>query len=341
MGTTTKIIAGVIAAGTLAGAIAGGIDLTQGAQTPTNLQLKADPGAIVYSEDFTDPTSGDADTSYIYETPTIAAPMPNEVVSLRNVRSYTIQDDATHYSAVSSMAPMWWQDASDGQWHDIAQATTTQAVFHAQVSSTQVLSMKRNSPILFGLIGVAYAQTAGPTVAGTGGNNATIGTVAWTSTTGVSDTQSNCATAGANFVTSTSGTISEYLTATNYSFSIPVGATLNGITIKANGAGTAASTVFIEDSIKILKGGTISGTDQSTGAQWVLGCSVHTWGGTSNLWGVSWTPSDINASTFGVAIASKKNVGSTSQTNSINDVTATITYTAATAKFAPWQFNDF
>lgn len=59
----------------------------------------------------------------------------------------------------------------------------------------------------------------------------------------------------------------------------------------------------IEESIKIIKGGVISGTDQSTGGAITGSYATYTFGSSSNLWGLSWAASDINATTFGVAIS--------------------------------------
>lgn len=57
-----------------------------------------------------------------------------------------------------------------------------------------------------------------------------------------------------------------------------------------------------ENSIKIVKGGVISGNNKSTGSSWLLDANWTTksYGGPSDLWGVSWTPADINSSTFGM-----------------------------------------
>lgn len=58
-----------------------------------------------------------------------------------------------------------------------------------------------------------------------------------------------------------------------------------------------------DNSIKIVQGGTIGGTDQSAGALWSLTLAYVSFGSSSNLWGLTWQPADINLSTFGVAMA--------------------------------------
>ncbi len=87
---------------------------------------------------------------------------------------------------------------------------------------------------------------------------------------------------------------------TNFGFSIPTGSAITGILVepKANDAGGTYS-------VTLLK----SGSATSATMTWTpvsTGCSVSTFaalGGAGNLWGTTWTPTDINAPTFGVRLA--------------------------------------
>jgi len=56
----------------------------------------------------------------------------------------------------------------------------------------------------------------------------------------------------------------------------------------------------IENSIKLVKDGAISGNDKSTGAAVSVTESYISYGGASDLWGLSWDAADINANDFGV-----------------------------------------
>lgn len=61
-----------------------------------------------------------------------------------------------------------------------------------------------------------------------------------------------------------------------------------------------------QNSIKLVKGGTIQGTDKSTGAIYHGATLTNvSFGGATDLWGLTLAPSDINASDFGVAISAK------------------------------------
>ncbi len=62
---------------------------------------------------------------------------------------------------------------------------------------------------------------------------------------------------------------------------------------------------FRDNSVKLIVGGTVSGTDQSTGAAIsTSGFRLDSYGGSTNLWGLSLTAADVNASNFGVAYSS-------------------------------------
>lgn len=120
--------------------------------------------------------------------------------------------------------------------------------------------------------------------------------------------------------------ISEYLKCTNFGFTIPGGATIDGIVVEIERKCDTAS-AFKDVSVKIVKGGTISGTDQSAGALWPTSDTVATFGNSSNKWGLSWSPSDINSSGFGVAIYGQDNsVGS--EQAFVDFVRITVHYTA-------------
>jgi hypothetical protein len=121
--------------------------------------------------------------------------------------------------------------------------------------------------------------------------------------------------------------VTEYMKVTTFGFTIPSGATIDGIEagIKRK---TNTSGVPIDNIVKIVKAGAISGTDQSAGAAWPTSEATATFGGSSNLWGLAWTDTDINASNFGVAFsATDTSVGN--WIASINYITLTIYYTVA------------
>ncbi len=67
----------------------------------------------------------------------------------------------------------------------------------------------------------------------------------------------------------------------------------------------AGITSVNENSIKMVKGGSVVGNDKSTGALVPGGLVYVGYGGSSDLWGVQPSPDDVNSATFGVAFSVK------------------------------------
>ncbi len=89
------------------------------------------------------------------------------------------------------------------------------------------------------------------------------------------------------------------LQALDFGFAVPVGATITGVTVEITKAGGVASGVF-DAIVKLIKGGSIVGTDNSSLAAWPTTFAAATYGG--DLWGTTLTPADVNAADFGVNI---------------------------------------
>lgn len=121
-------------------------------------------------------------------------------------------------------------------------------------------------------------SSQGPNGTGTGANDASIGTVVWNNPTNI--------------------------TADDASFST------------TSSLGFPGAAVIRFTSVKAVKGGTISGTDQQDNAGITATDTFYTYGGSSNLWGLSWTDTDINASNFGF-VASMTNDGTAVVSNYI------------------------
>jgi len=96
--------------------------------------------------------------------------------------------------------------------------------------------------------------------------------------------------------------ISYWLRATTFGFSIPDGATIDGIVAEFE---KRASGYGIEDySVKIVKAGAEGGDEKKkTAVEWLLTDSYISYGGAADKWGLTWTPAEINAVGFGVSIA--------------------------------------
>ena len=130
----------------------------------------------------------------------------------------------------------------------------------------------------------------GPNNPATGAEDQTVGTIAWGSYTNSFSDNATYDTASLD-----KGEISYYNKATNFSFSgIPADATIKGIKVEVNGY---VSNILMDDySVKIVKGGTVAGTDQASATDWPTtdDGTYRSYGGATSLWGTTWLPSDIN-----------------------------------------------
>ena len=169
-----------------------------------------------------------------------------------------------------------------------------------------------------------------PTAASQSGSGTT-----WTNPT---DIESNVSAATCSLVATTG--VSKIIAGTAFGFSIPSVATINGIAISfvgwASGSGVDAA-----GSIKLLKAGIAVGTAKN-GSTWATtqGAGLQTLGGSSDLWGTTWTPSDINNAGFGFELQAE-NVAGLSRTANLQAYLATVYYTAGGARCSVSAFFNF
>ncbi len=168
----------------------------------------------------------------------------------------------------------------------------------------------------------AKAATAGPNNPGTNIEDSSVGTVSWSHLDNDQTSDDKYATSQGNM---NDGEATVYLKATNFGFSIPTGATINGISV--NIERKAGDTGFFDNAIRIVKGGTIGTTDKSSAGVWPDNDDTAAYGGTSDLWGETWADTDINSADFGFAISAKKVGGIKNEKPSIDWINITVTYT--------------
>jgi hypothetical protein len=131
-------------------------------------------------------------------------------------------------------------------------------------------------------------------MAGAGASDGSIGAVPWSLPGNIT------ADDGANSLSNSSPvSTSHYLDATNFGFSIPGGATIQGIEVTADLSRDFITAV--DSSIILIKGGVLqTATNRYQYDPWT---GIRKWGGPTDLWGGTWSNSDINSSNFGVAMA--------------------------------------
>jgi hypothetical protein len=159
--------------------------------------------------------------------------------------------------------------------------------------------------------------TLGPNSGGTFATDSLLGVVDWTGASNASISDGSYATSGLLL-----GQISRYLKVTNFGFTIPLDATITGVTVNVERSTTTLNATH-DNSVRLVKNGDVSGDNKATVTQWPTSDAITSYGSSTDLWGLSLTPADINSSDFGVVISAVADLLGTAQ---IDHVTITIDY---------------
>lgn len=108
------------------------------------------------------------------------------------------------------------------------------------------------------------------------------------------------------------GGYTNYLCGDTFGFAIPGGAVIDGIMQEWRLDESFVSSDWKEDEVRMIKGGTVQGANRGTGANIPNSPTWVSYGGAADLWGLAWTPADINAANFGGAFSPIDTGGSTS-----------------------------
>lgn len=164
--------------------------------------------------------------------------------------------------------------------------------------------------------------TQGPFNPSTTVDDAAVGTFTWVNPNNAQVSDNIYATTGFTGVSYDT----HYLKATNFGFSIPPGSTIDGITVEYERKATVAGTSFTR-TLTIVKGGTFSGTSKTNIDQyWPTTDTFTSFGSSVDLWGTTWTATDINDPGFGVGL-SAFNGSLTSNTLYIDNIRISVNYT--------------
>jgi len=175
---------------------------------------------------------------------------------------------------------------------------------------------------------VAMASSVGPNSPGTMADDSAVGNSLWGTP--------NNAKVSDNIYTSDyagSGSPSHYLKATNFGFSIPTGATIDGVVVEVEKYGTGVTPPFdyvVDNIVKLTKAGVVSGNDKAdTTTHWSSSESYVSYGANNDLWGLSLSPTDINNSGFGMVISASMIANDTDSSANIDHIRITVYYTEA------------
>ena len=125
--------------------------------------------------------------------------------------------------------------------------------------------------------------------------------------------------------------ISPFLTGTDFGFSVPVGATINGIVVSLYRKVSSTLTFFVNNNtVRLVLSGTSFGTAKSGGSTWTNTATQDSYGSAIDDWNASPTSSDVNDSTFGFEVnVAYDNESSSNKTMSVNAYQVTVYYTLA------------
>lgn len=148
---------------------------------------------------------------------------------------------------------------------------------------------------------VVIDTTAGPNSPGTMADDATVGTVTWSNPDNAKTSNNLYASA-----TSTGTTVTHYLKATNFGFSIPPSATINGIVVNIEKNAGGVMTVVRDEYVKIVKADSTIGTENKASAvNWSFSDVDSNYGSSSDLWSESWDGVSINDTDFGLVLSAR------------------------------------
>jgi hypothetical protein len=118
------------------------------------------------------------------------------------------------------------------------------------------------------------------------------------------------------------------LAATGFGFSIPGTAVVSGIVveIKRGAAGAIPNQVY-DSSVMILQYAVPVGIDHASATAWTTaGTTYNTYGSSTDLWGSTWTPADINDVNFGVLLMARNTNHSISPQVNVDHIRITVYY---------------
>ena len=231
--------------------------------------------------------------------------------------SQFINAAGTYYFRAQSAEGCW---GADGNATVVLQAPVANGV-EICAGGTGSLTTSFSCTDINGSVGPSFPVTGATAGTGTG----------WTNPTRVvADDNSNATvavTGGLSTTTATSATLS----ATNFGFSVPTNATIVGITATIGRYSTqnATNSWTKDNTVKLLKAGTVTGNNLGlTTTNWATTEAATAYGSASNLWGATWTPTDINNTNFGLSlIVNLSGAAFTTTTANVDYVKLAVTYT--------------
>jgi hypothetical protein len=120
---------------------------------------------------------------------------------------------------------------------------------------------------------------------------------------------------------------SQYVTISGFGFSIPSTATITGIRVEISKKVSQPVTTIHDSIVRLVKSTGPVGNSIVSTVQWPMTFTYQTHGDSTNLWGTTWTPAEINSPSFGVYYRITN--GNIDQTAQMDHVRITVYYNTA------------
>lgn len=148
------------------------------------------------------------------------------------------------------------------------------------------------------------------------GNNATFGSIPWSTPDSAKVEDGSSATA-ANAAPFASVQTTQYLEVKEFSALLPADAVIKGIyvEVKCKAVPSGGAGGKVQDArVRLMKAGVVQVTDKAVLTDWSSSLIYRAYGGPTDLWGTTWTAAEMNASGFGAVVAANVTPGSTGVT---------------------------
>ena len=170
---------------------------------------------------------------------------------------------------------------------------------------------------------VANSQTAGPQSGSSFSNFAIGGSKQSWVNVGNAVTSDNLYATFGN-ISGPVGGYTDYLVVKGFGFAIPGGATITGILVEVERSDANSNTSDFQ--VNIIKNNIIGATNKAVAALWPAADAYQSYGSSSDLWGDTWTATDINSAGFGVAIAAQRGATGGATAGKVDHVRISVTY---------------
>lgn len=146
--------------------------------------------------------------------------------------------------------------------------------------------------------------------------------------------------------TSIDNQVSKYLAGSTFEFSIPSDATVIGVEVQISRSAKFGTGDIIDNEVRLTTNVAanpipIIGDNKAKAGIWQTDPATITYGGSSDTWGYSWTPSDVNNSRFGVLLSVTSSASDTAFVNSIQGIVYYKSGSVASSQYQCAEVQDY